>query len=902
VYNRLVLFFIILAATLFTVSCSSGTTTKTQQSPIVFTSPANGSAALDQGQSINITVSVVGGSAVNWSLQPAYGTPKGTPVGSLSSTTGTSVTYNACAVGAGCQSTQQLTIVATAGTNSAVLAVTVNSLPAIQASSPFPACPPAGQAPVGSVLQVGKYFTTNTGSGTATITVSGGVAPYTWSIASGALPAGMALGLSTTLSTVGAAISGTPSGQGCVQSGVTLQVTDATGATGTSSPIFYAVVPPSLSMKLPDYSGSILGVSYEPTALEVGSGIPPYTWCISTNPPLPPGLFTSPSTPNPGNFVQCSSPQTSSTLVIYGTASGEVFSYTPTLTVTDTEFPYPAIGTVNLTMNALGSSTCDPTAASNPVAYLEPGVHPFQVKGFDGSGNPVVIEGSLVTQNVVNSGNYQGTITGGSEDIINASGAQTGLTITSGSYFNANGHGCLSFTNSAGTTSTFAFALSGCSLGATSANCNTLVEPNDPSTVCGQQDLGGVTTYYLCLPVGRIIEFDDADGTGTVATGILRTADTSSFSSGPSGTYAFGLSGWDSSGGRYAAAGSFGSSSTTLTSVAADINDAGSAQTALTGGSGTFSSVNSTTGRATASLSVGTASLNLVAYMVGSNEILWSTAGGAGSPIVSGEAIVTNGPFSAASLQNSHIFHTAGLSGSSPDVSIGLFSFDGVGNVSGTVYEDQGGTPGTTAASGVYTVDPNTGRVLFAATQSGQTLGAHPLVGYVIPVSNTLTRSACVNPASCVTGFLVGTTDATAQAGELEFQTPYLPPPPPFNNTYLAGFYAFGSDELLDDATAAREGEATATPSATGTTSGAFGLIQDSSHPNLNYCVYAGLSQTCSMLITSDLLGGGSSYTLSTSGTGTVDGESVSVTNGNVIFYINESPLNLHPAVIVAQQ
>jgi hypothetical protein len=47
----------------------------------------------------------------------------------------------------------------------------------------------------------------------------------------------------------------------------------------------------------------------------------------------------------------------------------------------------------------------------------------------------------------------------------------------------------------------------------------------------------------------------------------------------------------------------------------------------------------------------------------------------------------------------------------------------------------------------------------------------------------------------------------------------------------------------------------------------------------------------------------GGSYTINSSGTGSFGGSAiVSVTNGNVIFYIDESPTNPHPSVIVAEQ
>ena len=54
------------------------------------------------------------------------------------------------------------------------------------------------------------------------------------------------------------------------------------------------------------------------------------------------------------------------------------------------------------------------------------------------------------------------------------------------------------------------------------------------------------------------------------------------------------------------------------------------------------------------------------------------------------------------------------------------------------------------------------------------------------------------------------------------------------------------------------------------------------------------------MLFPSDPLTG--AYSINTNGTGNFGGGTVSVSNGNVTFYIDNSPLNLHPSVIVAEQ
>jgi hypothetical protein len=484
-------------------------------------------------------------------------------------------------------------------------------------------------------------------------------------------------------------------------------------------------------------------------------------------------------------------------------------------------------------------------------------------------------------------------VQGGVEDVMRttSSGSQVNVPI-SGSYsvFQQQSDnntfrnvGCVTLTDSGGTTSTFAFSLGGCS---------TTSDPTSGECLANSQNVAGV------FSTGRMMEFDD---TGMRVSGIMRLQDSSTFSNGLSGPYSFGLSGWDPAGNtRYAAAGSATAGSGTLTSVAADINDGGVLQSALTGGTGSYT-IDSTTsvqnGRGTATLTVGTASLNLAFYVVSAHEVLLANTGtpSAANPIVSGEAIATTGPFSALSLENSHMFHIAGSSSGGPDASVGILSFDGIGSVSGTQYEDGGGTLGTTALSGAYAVDSNTGRVAFIPSQTNsQSLGSHPLVGYVVTVPSTLTRQDCVTLASCVTGFLVST-DQSAQAGLLEFQTPSIAPPPPFSVLYVQGYYFYGTDEGLDAASPVINGVSTANP-----TGARYGAVQ-----SVNYSLnsfYCQQEPDCTLLLSNEAISQSGSYSVSSNGSGTVGGETVAVTNGNVTFYIDESPLNLHPSIVVVEQ
>jgi hypothetical protein len=883
ILKRIHLSVVCLALTLLTVGCASTTKKATSTTPppgnsseLQVTSPAT-SPTIDAGQAVTITAN----QAVVWSLQNATGFGKA--YGALSNTTTptTTVTYTApvSLVGPGGEaiSSGQISVVATSATDatqSAGIIVFINALPTLNTSLTSNTDCSYDPTLTNNDGTAGAAYVPQ-GQNTNFLKVSGGTPPYTWSVVpnSGSLPIGLSLGVGTAPAgssqcTSGCAfLYGTPASVGC--SKLQLQVTDAAGSIAVSNSVFVVITPPPLKIQAPDYSDWVQGVPYAPTAFSISGGTAPYTWSQAQFAPLPTGLNLTQVTNN------------SASAYISGTPTA--IAGPPSLMVTDSQTPYPALGTITLNQNLdFTQPPCTPSIGGSTFNSTMLGTYAFLLRGFDGNG-PVVMAGSFTADGA-------GNVNGGVEDITRSTsaGSQADVSVT-GSYSVFDQQevfgqvGCVTLTGGSGAnafTSTFTISLGG---------CTTSLDPIRGECLANSQGTSGVFT------TGRMMEFDN---TGTRVTGILRMQDTTAFSNGLSGAYAFGLSGWDSAGKRYAAAGSVSSSSGTLSS-AADINDGGVLQSALTGGTGssTVDSTNgSTTGRGTATLSVGSASLDLAFYTVNAHEVMLASTGtlSPANPIVSGEAITATGPFSALSLQNSHMFHTAGLA-SGPDMSIGILNFDGVSSVSGTQYEDQAGTLGTTSLSGSYTVDSTTGRVAFVASQTNpQSLGDHPLVIYAIPVPSSLTRQNCVTLASCVTGFLVST-DESAQAGLLEFQTPTLGPPPPFSNLYVAGYYFCGTDETLNSATPLIDGAADANP-----TGAAYAGVQSVNYSTNSF--YCQVEPTCALLHPNDPLSIGGTYSVSNNGTGTIGGETVAVTNGNVIFYIDESPINTTPSVIVEEQ
>jgi hypothetical protein len=116
--------------------------------------------------------------------------------------------------------------------------------------------------------------------------VSGGSAPYNWSITAGSLPAGLNLSPSS------GTISGVPTAGGT--STVTITVTDSSSpAQITSATTVLVVAPASLSITSTSLAAYTKGTAYA-QSLQVIGGLAPYTWAISSG-SLPTGLTLSPS-------------------------------------------------------------------------------------------------------------------------------------------------------------------------------------------------------------------------------------------------------------------------------------------------------------------------------------------------------------------------------------------------------------------------------------------------------------------------------------------------------------------------------------------------------------------------------------------------------------------------------
>ncbi len=122
-----------------------------------------------------------------------------------------------------------------------------------------------------------------------TLAATGGITPYTWTVTTGSLPAGLSLNAST------GAITGTPTGPQVGAINFTVTATDSESPTKTANAnLSITVSAPPLSVTTSSLAGGTLGTAYSATVAATG-GITPYTWSVSAG-SLPTGLSLNTST------------------------------------------------------------------------------------------------------------------------------------------------------------------------------------------------------------------------------------------------------------------------------------------------------------------------------------------------------------------------------------------------------------------------------------------------------------------------------------------------------------------------------------------------------------------------------------------------------------------------------
>jgi len=210
----------------------------------------------------------------------------------------------------------------------------------------------------------------NPDSSPVTITASGGLPPYTWTVSSGSLPAGLALDPTTcTNSSAPCTITGTPTTDGSPTTFM-IQVSDSETlpglpAVGTAN--FVITIMSITTTSLPSGNAN---VPYSAT-VTVSGGSTPYSWTAMN---LPPGLALDPS---------CTGSKLP-TCTVKGTPT-QVGDYSPTFQVKDGEKVNPATATGQVSISIVPAVT---NANLN-------GSYVFTFNGFN-NGTPVLMAGSFV--------------------------------------------------------------------------------------------------------------------------------------------------------------------------------------------------------------------------------------------------------------------------------------------------------------------------------------------------------------------------------------------------------------------------------------------------------------------------------------------------------------------------
>jgi large repetitive protein len=625
------------------------------------------------------------------------------------------------------------------------------------------------------------------------LVASGGLQPYTWTVDSGALPPGLSLSTNGVLS--GTPPSGSGGTSGAPYS-FTLRVTDSQKPVAAYQVASMSLtVNPPLSFTASTLNNAVISVAYTATVAATGgvtmtSVCTGYTYALAPSSlPLPAGLTLDPRMGT-----------------ISGTPTGPIGTFPFTLQVTDC---YPTTATANFTITVTGKIQ---------------GNYAFSFNGYNSQGQAFYMAGSFVAD-----GN--GDITSGVFDRNgnDSTGAMPNVAMTVGT----GGSGlCPASGPPTGMGSVYCVGRPAI-MGASGANLGTIVIA---WTQAGKPYSYSFSVSVSLISDSRII-LADPNNPGMWGSGVLKTQGSLSGISLGSGSFGFGLFGIDSGGNRYGGAGYFvtdGNGDITSGNGEADINDNGTVQgqAPLTGN--ISPTVDPTTGRGTASFTIGSTTFDYAFYAVPAapGKGLFPTLLAVQTDAISGSSPVTlasivqrgasggTSTFTNLNLNatrgnstNGSVFELNAVSTSggtaAPDISLGLGNFDGSGNVTSYVFdENKAGTlttPAQNTYTGTYSVDSTnkqSGRVTvnltgvtnnpvwyLTASNTGFVVGTDP--GVTVGSFEPQTVPQPVTILSIFGNFYGGTSDpvlpSVTNVAEAVLATP--PPPPGSGNGTLAGTY-----------------------------------------------------------------------------------------------------------------
>jgi large repetitive protein len=602
------------------------------------------------------------------------------------------------------------------------------------------------------------------------VSVTGGLGPYAWSISSGTRPAGV----NFTPGTTSATLSGIPTTAATYT--FTVMVTDSSNPPQSASVPYTVVIGGILPLSITTTSlpGGAYNTAYGPVAITATGGYAPYSFGATG---LPAGLTLSSAgslsgTPTAAGSFSVTITVTDSNTPTAGTAnktlpltitaaplvltpgtgnlptatqnapyttsltpSGGVGPYSISLDSTSTALPSA------LTFNSTSATTAAATITGTPAAV--------------GTTSGIIVdvtdsESPAVTQKFTYSLTVDLPCGSGSESLLNGQYAlalqgfdSTGKVALVGGVLTADGAGnltagALDMNLSAGVTNLAVASGSKYKIGSDSRGCMSIV------TTSGTQN------YRFSLSASGIGHMINFDTTGPFTTGVLRKQTPAAFSNAQiSGNYAFGVASPQDTaqgGGKFAAAGVFNfSGAGAVTGGAVDYNlynattnidtldgvvnaAAWPASPISISNGGSYNITGN--GRGTLSFTPsGSSTVNAYIYVVSATELL----------VISSDARTTNslfagsamqqsgGPFANTSLNGKSVIYnsqnSSGGSSINSSISIGIVTTTGASaTFSYAGYSNSGGnisTPTKSNASGTFSVAAN-GRVTLTATGQNQ--------------------------------------------------------------------------------------------------------------------------------------------------------------------------------------
>lgn len=444
--------------------------------PAISLNAFSSAQTVDESRSATITATVVndtGNKGVTWSVSGSGCT--GSACGTLSSQTGTSVTYTApSAVTANLSVMVAATSVADT-TKSATASLTVVPPPSVTTTTL-----PGGTG--------GTAYT-------AALEESGGVPPFSWSLKSGSLPNGFSLDRDGT-------VSGTPCTAGT--SNFTVQVADsAIPPLTASAPLSMNVIVSPLSITTASLPDGVTDTIYS-QSVKAGGGIPPYTWSVAS------GSLPAWASLNSSAGTITGIPRTT------GTADF-------TLQVADSECSAVTLAQA-LSLSVVFQTSPNDSELSGHYAFL--------FNGFDdATGSQVAVAGSFTADG-------KGNITEGTEDENGPNGPALNVPLTGTYDIGSDNRGAFTLTTGSGS-KTYAVALNSISSGVAhkarfvefddtggmnGRRGSGLLRLQDTSAFT----LGSITGPYAFAFVGQdsagnrdaIVGSFTADGAGTISSGV----------------------------------------------------------------------------------------------------------------------------------------------------------------------------------------------------------------------------------------------------------------------------------------------------------------------------------------------------------------------------------------------